>query len=59
MDVLHVEQQLYYQRCLFPVLELDVKNDWSVMASNTHYSVFPLSYLCVLTHIPYLLDQTS
>ena len=36
---------------LFSMLELDVRYDWWVTAPNTHHSLFPLSHLCMLTHI--------
>ena len=50
-DVIHIEWLLYSRRCLFSVLELDVRHDWWVMAPSTHCSFFLISHLCVLTHI--------
>ena len=51
MAILHVEWLLYYQRCLYSVLELNMRYNWWVMAPNTHCSLFLISHLCVLLHI--------
>ena len=51
MDVVHTKRLLYYQRCPFSVFELDVRQNWWVMASNTHCSHVSVSHLCVLTCI--------
>ena len=48
MDIIHIEWMHYHQRCVFSVLELDVRYDWWVMGPNTYESFFPISYLCVL-----------
>ena len=51
MDILHIEQLLYYQRYLFSVLKLDERYNWQVsMAPNMHHSLFKISNLCVLTY---------
>ena len=56
MGVLHSAWLLCYRRCLFSVLELDVRYDWWVMAPSTHYSLFSISNLCVLTRITWKLQ---
>ena len=42
-DVLYIEWLLYYRRCLFSVLKLDVRYKWRVMSPNMHCSHFPIS----------------
>ena len=37
---LHIESLLYYLRCLFSMLELDLRYDWQVTPPNMHCSVF-------------------
>ena len=56
MGVLHIEWLFYYRRCLFTVLELDVKCEWRVIAPNMHHSLFPISHFCILTHITWKLE---
>ena len=51
MDILHIKSLLYHRRCLFTVLELDVRLNLWVMPPNSHCSLFPISLLCVLTRI--------
>ena len=51
IDVLHIEWLLHYWRCLFSVLELDVRYDWWVMAPNMYHS-----HLCILAHITWKLQ---
>ena len=59
MDVLHIKWLLYYQRCLFSVLELDVRYKWWVTPPNKHPSLFSISHSCVysvLRHITWKLQ---
>ena len=56
MDAQHVERLLYYWRCLFSVLKLDVRYDWRVMAPNMHHKIFPIGHFCVLTRITWKLQ---
>ena len=56
MDILHIKQLLYNQRFLFSVLELDARYNWWVIAPSSHGSVFPISHLCILTHITWKLQ---
>ena len=49
MDVLHIKWLLYYWRCLFSVLELDVRYKWWIMYPNTHCSLFSISHFWVYT----------
>ena len=48
MNILHVEQMLYYQRDDFSGLELYASHDWWVMTQNMHHSHLPRCHLCVL-----------
>ena len=41
VDILHIKQLLYYQRCLFSGLDLHAKHDWWVMVPNTYHRLFP------------------
>ena len=50
MNVLHIEQLLYYCRCLFSVLELDARYKWQVMTPNTHHSLCKIIHLCTYKH---------
>ena len=55
MDILHTEWLLCYQRCLISALKLDARYEWWVIASNSHRSLFSISYLCLLRHITWKL----
>ena len=46
-DVLHILPLLYYRRCLFSVLELDVRYKWSLMPSKMYRSLFLVSHFSV------------
>ena len=46
-DVLHIEWLFYYHRCLFSVLELDVRYEWRVTPPSMHRSLFTISHFCV------------
>ena len=50
------DQLLYSKWVIFSVLHLNVRYDGHVMAQNTHCSLFPISHLCVLTHITWKLQ---
>ena len=52
MLYMHIKQLLYYRKCLFFVLELDVRYERQVMDSNTPHSVFMIIHLCILTCKP-------
>ena len=56
MDILHIEQLFYYQRCVLPGLELHARYDWWVMAPNMDCSLFPVPHLCVLPCITWKLQ---
>ena len=56
VDVLHSAWLLCYQRCIFSMLELDVRYDWQVMVPSTHRSLFLIINLCVLTYITWKLQ---
>ena len=47
---------LCYWRCLFPVLELDVRYDWWAITPNMHHSPFSISNLYILTRITWKLQ---
>ena len=51
-----IERVLYYQSCLFSMLELNVRYRWPVMAPNTHHSLFLISDLCALHEISVLVS---
>ena len=48
---LHTKWLLYYQRFSFSGFELHARQDWQVMAPNTHHSLFRYAILCILTCI--------
>ena len=53
VDVLHIELLLYYRRCIFSLLGLDVRYELWVTLPKTHYSL-STSHFCiysVLRHI--------
>ena len=50
-DILHIERQLYYQRCLFSWLDLYARYNRQVMAPKMHHSLLPIHHLCVLLRI--------
>ena len=62
VDVLHVEWLLYYWRCLFSVLELDVRYEWWFMPPNTYCQSFSNRlFVCIqlyLRHITWRLQVT-
>ena len=49
MNVLHMQQILYYWRPSFSGLELHASYDWRVMTPNTHHGLFPVSchFVCI------------
>ena len=44
VNVLHIKRLLCRRRCLFSVLELDVRYEWRVTPPNTHRSLFLISH---------------
>ena len=57
MDILHIKWLLYYWRCLFSVLEVDVRYKWWVVAPNMHSSFLSKGHnLCILTGITWKLQ---
>ena len=64
MDVVLIEQLIYYQKCLFSGLELHAIYNWRVMAPNTHCSHFLMHHLlqvvygCSAYQITALLSKT-
>ena len=50
MDVLYIEWQLNYRRCLFSVFELYMRYEWWVVAPSTLHSLFPICQ-CMFTPI--------
>ena len=55
MEVLHVQWLHYYWRCLFSVLNQDMRYHWRVLTPWTRCSLFRISHLSVLTHITWKL----
>ena len=53
VDVLHIEQLLYYQKHSLCVLELHERSDWRTMTPNTHWSVTDTT-LCAYTASLYI-----
>ena len=47
VDVLLFKWLLYYWRCLFSLLDLDVRYEWRVTPLNTYCSLFPISHFCI------------
>ena len=55
-DFLHIKRLLYSWRCLFSVLELDVRYEWQVVSPNMHCSLFLRSHLFVYSCIRHILE---
>ena len=56
MNIGYIEWLLYYWRCLFSVLGLDVRCDWQITAPKILCSLFPIHHLCVLRCITWKLQ---
>ena len=56
MNILHIDDCSTTVDVHFSVLELDERYKWRVMAPNMHCSLFPISHLCILTHITWKLQ---